>query len=327
MRRMKCAIGIAVVILSVPCLATAQQPVSAPKVGVLYSESPQANPTRSAAFHSRLRDLGYVEGKTITVHDRSAEGRLERLPDLARELVALKVDVIVATAVAASVAARQATSSIPIVMVNAGNPIGAGLIKSLARPGGNVTGTTSMLEELGSKQLELLRQVVPRASRVAILLNPTNAGARPTLQDATAAAVGLGFELISIEVSRSEDFEPAFAGILQAKADALFIVVEPLILMNRKRIIDFAAQARLPAVYSLSWPVRDGGLLSYGINLDVNFGSAAVYVDKILKGANPAELPVEQPTLFELVVNLKTAQALGLTIPPEILASADEVIE
>jgi putative ABC transport system substrate-binding protein len=162
---------------------------------------------------------------------------------------------------------------------------------------------------------------------VAIVLNPTNAGARPTLQDATTAADRLGIELISIEVSRSEDFEPAFAGILQANADALFIVAEPLILTNRKRIIDFAAQARLPAVYSLTGPVRDGGLLSYGINLDVNFGSAAVYVDKILKGANPAELPVEQPTTFELVVNLKTAQALGLTIPPEILARADEVIE
>jgi putative ABC transport system substrate-binding protein len=239
------------------------QSAKIPKIGVLWPGLPEANASRNAAFRDRLRDLGYVENKTVAIHDRFAEGQLERLPELARELVALKVDVIVAISVVPTVAARQATSSIPIVMVHAGNPIGSGLINSLAHPGGNVTGTTSMLPELGGKQLEILHEACPKVSRIAILLNPNNAGSPPTLQDAAAAAAVWGLELVPIEVSRAEDFEAAFTQIRDARVDGVLIVVESLTFTNRKRIIDFAAQAMLPTIYSISWPVRDGGLLSY----------------------------------------------------------------
>jgi putative tryptophan/tyrosine transport system substrate-binding protein len=279
------------------------------------------------AFLDRLRELGYIDGKTIQIHWRYAGGVLDRLPGLARELVALKVDVIVATAVAASTAAHEATARIPIVMVHAGNPVGAGLIKSLARPGGNVTGTTSMLPDLGGKQVELLHQVVPSARRIAFLSNPANAGTAPTLQSAADAAQRLGLELVVVDVVARQDFEPAFARIEQSQAEALLVAGEPMIDINREAVIALAARRRLPALYTLGDFVRDGGLMSYSTSFKVNLLRAADYVDKILKGASPAELPVEQPVGFEMLVNLKTARALNLELPASLLAVADEVIE
>ena len=281
----------------------------------------------NAAFLDRLRQLGYIDGKTIQIHWRYAGGVLDRLPGLARELVALKVDVIVTVAVAASLAARDATATIPIVMVHAGNPIGAGLIKSLSQPGGNVTGMTSMLPDLGSKQIERLHQLVPSARRIAFLSNPSNAGTAAWLRSAADAAERPGLEQVAVDVVAPQDFGPAFARIEQSQAEALLVGGEPLTLSNREAVIAFAARRRLPTLYTLGDFVRDGGLMSYSTNLNLQFPRAADYVDKILKGASPAELPVEQPVGFEMLVNLKTARALNLELPPSLLAIADEVIE
>jgi len=225
----------------------------------------------NAAFLDRLRQLGYIDGKTIQTHWRYAGGVLDRLPELARELVALKVDVIVAVAVAASLAARDATATIPIVMVHAGNPIGAGLIKSLSQPGGNVTGMTSMLPDLGSKQIERLHQMVPSARRIALLSNPSNAGTAPWLRSATDAAQRLGLELVAVDVVAPQDFGPAFAHIEQSQAEALLVGGEPLTLSNREAVIAFAARRRLPTLYSLGDFVRDGGLMSYSTNFNADF--------------------------------------------------------
>jgi putative ABC transport system substrate-binding protein len=313
---------------SLPLAARAQKD-GVRRIGMLVpvSEQDPRIVKYNAAFLDRLRQLGYIDGKTIQIHWRYAGGVLDRLPGLARELVALKVDVIVAGAVAASLAAREATTTIPIVMVHAGNPIGAGLIKSLSQPGGNVTGLTSILPDLGSKQIELLHQVVPSARRIAYLSNPSNAGTLPTLQGAADAAQLLGLELVLVDVVARQDFEPAFARMAQSQAEALLVMGEPLIITYREAVIAFAARQRLPALYTIGSFVRDGGLMSYSINFDVHYPRAAYYVDKILKGASPAELPVEQPVGFQMLVNLKTARALNLELPPSLLAVADEVIE
>jgi putative ABC transport system substrate-binding protein len=298
-------------------------------VGMLWA-NPEQDPRVvkiRAAFLNRLRELGYIEGKTIQIHERYAGGELDRLPGLARELVALKVDMIVAVAVAASLAAREATASIPIVMVHAGNPVGAGLIKSLSQPGGNVTGTTSMLPDLGSKQIGLLHEVVPSARRIALLSNPSNAGTAPWLRSAADATQLLGLELVRVDVVARQDFQPAFASIEQSQAEALLVGGEPLTLSNREAVIAFAARWRLPTLYTLGDFMRDGGLMSYSINVIADFFRAADYIDKILKGASPAELPVQQPVAFEMLVNLKTARALNLELPPSLLAVVDEVIE
>jgi putative ABC transport system substrate-binding protein len=311
-----------------PLAAHAQQ-AGLRRVGILWAGEEQypRNVKNRAAFLRRLRELGYVEGKTIQIQERYAEGVLDRLPGLARELVALNLDVIVAVAVAASTAAHEATVQIPIVMVHAGNPIGAGLIKSLARPGGNVTGTTSMLPDVGSKQMALLHQVVPSARRIALLSNPSNAGTLPTVQGAAEAAHLLGLELVLVDVVAWQDFEPAFARIAQSQTEALLVMGEPLTITHREAVIAFAAIQRLPVLYTIGSFVRDGGLMSYSINFDVHYPRAADYVDKILKGVSPTELPVEQPVGFELLVNLKTARALNLELQPSLLAIADEVIE
>lgn len=328
MNRRELVASIVGAILVHPVVTSAQSPSRASaQVGMLWAGSADSTAGSRAQFRARLRGLGYVEDKTLQVHERFADGRLELLPALARQLVDLKADVIVAIPLAATVAARQATGTIPIVMVYAGDPIGAGLIHSLARPGGNVTGTTSMLPDLGRKQLGLVSEILPQASRVAVLFNPTNAGSRATLHEARAVAAALNLTLISIEVSRAEDFSAASESILEAKADALLVLVEPVIGANRARTIEFADRARLPAVYSSADFVRQGGLLAYSNSIDNHINVAAIYTDKILKGAKPAELPVQQPTQFELVINLKAAKALGLTVPPSLLARADEVIE
>ena len=276
-------------------------------------------------FRARLRELGYVEGKSILIDDRYADGDSQRLDELARELVAARVDVIVASALAATVAARHASDTIPIVMVHAGNPVGAGLIASLSRPGGNVTGTTNV--PLGGKQVQLIREVVPRVAKLAVLANPTNAGATLILADIADAARSFGISVIVVEVSRTDDFPKAFAAIRSARPDALMVLVEPMIGGSRKQIVEFAAGSRLPAIYDFGGVARDGGLISYSPVFLDHYPLAADYVDKILKGAKPADLPVQQPAKFELLINLKTAKALGLAIPQSVLVRADEVIQ
>jgi putative ABC transport system substrate-binding protein len=307
--------------------AGAQQPSKIPRVGVLWFASSDDPVTgwSNARFRQRLVELGYVEGKTIRLDVRYAERDTQRLHELAREFVASEFDVIVAPAVAASIAVRQATSTIPIVMLHAGNPVGAGLIASLARPGGNVTGTSNIL--LGGKQVELLRYLVPRLAKLAVLVNPTNAGTASTLADLTAAARSFNVSVTVAEVSRVEDFPNAFSVMRNARPDGLFVMVEPLIGGQRAQVIEFATSVRLPMSSDNGDTTRAGGLMSYGPDFLDHYVMGAEYVDKILKGAKPADLPVQQPRKFELVINLKTAKALGLTIPQSLLLRADEVIQ
>jgi putative ABC transport system substrate-binding protein len=287
-------------------------------------DTPTALRNRSV-FRDRLAALGYVDGKNIVIEDHSAAGSTERLSDLARELAASKVDVIVAPAVTAARAARQATSTIPIVMVHAGDPVGAGLIASLARPGGNVTGTTNL--SYAGKQIGLVRELVPRATKLAILLNPSNANASRYVTDAMEAGRKSNLSITVAEVTRDKDFPNAFAMIRELRPDALLVMADPVMGERRVDVFAFAAGARLPASYDLPNMAREGGLIAYGPVLAEHYVMAAGYVDRILKGAKPADLPVEQPTRFELVINLKTAKALGLAIPQSILVRADEVVQ
>ncbi len=313
-------------LLVAPRLGRGQPKSKIPRIGFLWygsMDTPGALQNR-AVFRQRLAALGYVEGKSILIEDRSAEGNAERLRQLAREFAASKVDVIVAPAVTTSRAARQATSTIPIVMVHAGDPVGAGLIASLARPGGNVTGTTNL--SYSGKQIGLMRELVPRATKLVILLNPSNANAHRYVTDAMEAGRGFNLSVAVAEVARAEDVPNAFAMIREMRPDALLVMGDPLIGEYRAEVFAFAAGARLPASYDLPGMARDGGLIAYGPLLAEHYAMAAGYVDRILKGAKPADLPVEQPTRFELVVNMKTANALGLTIPQSVIARADEVI-
>ena len=302
------------------------QSARTPRVGLLWSaSSSDAFPRRHfALFRQRLRELGHVEGKTIVVDERFAEGSPQRLKELARELVDARMDVIVTPAVAATIAVRQATETIPIVMVHAGDPIGAGLIASLARPGGNVTGTANL--PLGGKHVELMREVVPRLTRLATLVNPTNAGARAFVARLTEAAGRAGIAVTLVEVSRPEDFAGAYAAIAKAGAEWLHVLDEPMISARRAEWVAFAASARLPLSSDSVETARLGGLLSYAPMLTEHYVLAASYVDKILKGAKPADLPVEEPTRYELIVNLRSARSLGLTIPQSVLLRAQEVI-
>jgi putative ABC transport system substrate-binding protein len=314
-------------LLAAPLLMHGQPRSGAARIGFLWFSSMDdpASLRYRAAFRQRLRELGYVEDKNIVIEERSADGHPERLDHLARDLVASKVDVMVSAAVAATSAARRATRTIPIVMVNAGDPVGAGLIASLARPGGNVTGSTNL--SFGAKQVELMHQLVPRAAKFAILLNPSNAGASRYIADATEAARSVNLSVAVVDVVRAEDFANAFATIREMRPDGLLVMTEPLIGGQRAQVIAFAKAARIPTSYDNANMVREGGLVSYGPLYVAHYVLAAGYVDNILKGRNPAELPVEQPTRFELVVNVKTAKALGLTLPPLLLQRADEVIQ
>jgi putative tryptophan/tyrosine transport system substrate-binding protein len=298
-----------------------------PRIGILWfgsMDTPSASQNR-LAFRQRLAALGYVEGKSIVVEERSAEGNMQRLGEVARELAASKVDIVVTPTVAASRAARQATSTIPIVMVHAGDPVGAGLIASLARPGGNVTGTTNL--SYAGKQVALVRELVPRAVKLAILQNPSNANATRYVTDAMESGRKFNLSIAVAEVTRVEDFPYAFTMIRDMRPDALLVMLDPLMGEHRTEVIAFAASARLPASYDIPSMAREGGLIAYGPLLIEHYVMAAGYVDRILKGAKPADLPVEQPTRFELVINLKTAKALGITIPQSVLVRADEVIE
>jgi len=276
-------------------------------------------------FRQRLATLGYVEGKNIVIEDRSAEGHADRLGELARELVASKIDIIVTPGVTASRAARQATGTIPIVMLHAGDPVGAGLIASLARPGGNVTGTTNL--SYGGKQVELVRELVPRAAKLVVLLNPSNANAHQFVTDAMEAGRKFNLSIAIAEVARAEDFPNAFAMIRDTRPDALVVMGDPFIGEHQAQVFAFAASARLPASYDITDLSRAGGLIAYGPILAEHYVMGAGYVDRILKGARPADLPVEQPRRFELVINMKTAKALGLTVPQSLILRADEVIQ
>jgi ABC-type uncharacterized transport system substrate-binding protein len=311
--------GLTLGILGAPLVVMAQLPKT-PRIGLLSVGSA----TTADDFRQGLRELGYVEGQNIVIEYRWAQGRLDRLPELANDLVRLKVDVIVSAGVAATRAAKQATSTISIVMSAATDPLGAGLISSLARPGGNITGS-AMLSELEAKRLELLTEALPNASRVVALYDPATS---PTvLREAEAAAERLKLRFNVVSVRTPEDLDSAFRKAKEWQAAALAVLASPLFSSQRVRIAELALVGRLPAIFSSRLYVEAGGLMSYGPDLRAAIRHAAVLVDKILKGAKPADLPVEQPTKFELVINLKTAKALGLTIPQSLLVRADEIIQ
>jgi putative ABC transport system substrate-binding protein len=308
-----------------PLAARGQPGGRLPIIGFLGATTPAAQSQWTAAFVQRLRELGWTEGRTIAIEYRWAEGRNERATEIAAEFVRLKVDAIV-TGGTASVAAKQATSVIPIVFTAAGDPVGIGLVASLARPGGNVTGLSNQQNDLAGKRLELLREVVPGLRRLAILVNIGNPVTALEMEEVQAAARTLGLDATTLEIRRAEDIAPAFEAI-KGRADALFVCSDPLTNTNRIRINTLALTARLPTTHGLREYVDAGGLMSYGPNFPDLYRRAADYVDKILRGTKPADIPVEQPTRFDLVVNLTTAKALGLTIPETFLVRADEVIE
>lgn len=317
----------AISIAAAPLAVHAQPPQKIPRVGVLVGAA-QGDTQVTEPFRQGLRELGYVEGRNIVVEHRFAEGRLERYPDLAAQLVRLEVDVIVAPGTAAAQAARKATSTIPIVLVTAGNPVGDGLIASFPRPGGNVTGLTmSVDQELGGKLVELLREAVPTVSRIAVLSNPLTAPHTAMMVTTKAAARALGLALHPVSARRPDEIDGAFAAMARARADGLVVFSDPLFVSARTRIADLARNGRLPAIYSDGYITEAGGLMSYGPSVPDLFRRAAGYVDRILKGTKPAELPVERPSKLELVVNLKTAKTLGLTIPSSVLLRVDRTIE
>jgi len=322
-------ITLALGLLLAPLLAAdAQQAGKVPRIGFLQTGSPSDTLPRLDAFRQGLRELGWVEGQNIVIDYRFAEGRFDRLPDLAAELVRLKVDIIVAVPTPAVTAAKKATETIPIVMIGVGDPVGTGLIASLARPGGNVTGLSfSVGVETFGKELELLKETVPRVRRVAILSNPANPVQPLQIREVNVAARSLGVQLQLLEARGPNEFDGAFAAMAKERVGALLIVADSMFFLHRTRLADLAARSRLPAAYGYGESVEAGGLMSYGPNVRDLYRRSATFVDKILKGAKPADLPVEQPTRFELVINLKTAKALGLTIPQSILLRADEVIQ
>ena len=319
--------GTGAVLLASPLAAGAQPAARVPRIGYLApSLSPEAS-RLIGAFRQGLRELGYVEGQNIALEFRSAEGSADRFPALAAELVALKVDVIVAGATLAALPAKQATGTIPIVFPIHTDPVGAGLVASLARPGGNVTGLSFSSEDLTGKRMELLKETIPGVTRIAVLWKSPNAAALVQLKAAEVAGRALAVSLQILEVRGAEDLEKALQAATQGSSGALLVVDDPFTFLLRKRIVGLAAKSHLPAMYGPKEFAIDGGLMSYGANLEDMFRRAATYVGKILKGAKPADLPVEQPTKFDFVINLKTAKALGLTIPPSVLGRADEVIQ
>jgi len=313
-----------------PLAASAQQAersITRPRVAFLGAESRSTNQHFFDAFRQGMMEHGYVDGQNVILEQRWAEGRSERFPELVSELIGLKVDVIVAVSLPAAFAAKNATSTLPIVFI-ASDPLGSGLVASLARPGGNLTGLSLFLgDEFSSKWLELLREAVPTASRVGVLSNPVNPASRHYVTVLRDAAQKLGVMLQLHAVSDPGELDRAFATLAAERADAVVVVIDPLTVRYRERIVGLALKNRLPAMYGFREFVDAGGLMAYGVNVPDLCRRAAVYVDKILRGANPSDLPVEQPTKFELIINAKTAKALGLTFPPTLLVSANEVIE
>jgi putative ABC transport system substrate-binding protein len=322
------SILIAVVLVAVAVVAEAQQPKKVPRIGFLTGDSLSAISDRREAFRQGLRGLGYVEEKNIVIDWRSTEGKADRRPALAAELVRLKLDVIVAVGSGDISAVKEATATIPIVMVQGGDAVGSGFVASLARPGGNITGLSTLRPELSGKRLELLKETVPRLSRVAFLTTPTEQDYTQIQKEVELAAAALGVKLQYLEVRESKDIKTGFREASKGRADAvLFRVAGPFVTSQRPQIAELAVKSRLPVIYERAAEVEAGGLMSYGVNNSDMYRRAATYVDKILKGAKPADLPVEQPTKFEFIINLKAAKQIGLTIPPNVLVRADRVIK
>ena len=325
-------VTLALSLLAAPPAAEAQQAKKVHRIGILLIGSREAPVTRALfdAFRQGLRERGYVEGQNIVIEYRSAQGKIERFPDLVAELVRLKVDLIFTGNTPAARAAKEATNTIPIVVAAMADPVGDGLIASLARPGGNITGSTFLGPELVPKRLELLKEAVPGASRVAVLWHPGVYGERTMrdmVKETEVAAQTLGVQLQLLEARGPNDFDRAFSAMSTGRAGALIVFPSPMFYNEHRRIVDLAAKSRLPAIYAFREAVEAGGLMAYGASIPDLFRRAATFVDKILKGRKPADLPVEQPTRFELVINMKTAKALGLTFPPSILVRADQVIQ
>jgi ABC-type uncharacterized transport system substrate-binding protein len=316
---------LALVLLAVPLAAEAQPPAKIARIGYLESGAPGTPLVE--AFRQGLRDLGWIEGQSIAVEVRAAEGKYDRLPELAAELVRLKVDVIFASSTPAALAAKRATTTIPIVIGRVADPVGSGLVTTLARPGGNITGWTHQGIELRVKYLDLVKEAVPEATRIGVLWNPANPIHGPSLKSMEATAEALKVELHPVGARDPHEMEGAFAALAQKRVQALTVFQDGMFLAQGPLIIALAARSRTPTMYGLTDLVRTGGLMGYGVNLPGMYRHGASYVDRILKGAKPADLPIEQPTKFEFVINLKTAKALGLTIPPSVLARADEVIQ
>ena len=314
-------------LLAASFASRAQQPVRVWRIGFLSRGARPSDGALPAALRQALEELGYVDGTSVSYVGRWADARRDRLPGLAAELVGLKVDLIVAFGGSPAEAAKAASSTIPIVIVNAGDPVGTGLIASLARPGGNVSGISDQATELSAKRLELLKEAIPSATRVAVLWNADDRAMTLRYQEIEKAAGVLGVTIRPLGVREPDDFDVAFAAMTKERPDALLLVTDALTNLNRKRVVDFAAAHRVPAMYEFGYLVREGGLMSYGPDLNDSYRRAAVYVDRILKGAKPGELAVEQPNRYYLLVNLKTARALGLTIPQSLLLRADEVIQ
>jgi putative tryptophan/tyrosine transport system substrate-binding protein len=310
-----------------PLAARAQQPRRIPRVGFMGNSTAALEANLVGPFRDGLRELGYQEGRNIVIEYRWAEGEYERFPALVAELLAVPVDVIVTAGTPATLAVKYATSTVPLVMIAVGDPVGTGIVPSLGRPGGNITGLSSIAPDLEGKRLELLREVIPKLSHVALFLNPLNPFHTVSMQQAFAAAQALGIKLQALEVRTSEELDGAFAAIIRAKPDALLILADRIFLHNRQRMMDFATEHRLPSVNAYRELIEVGGLMSYGPSYEDMHRRAADYVDKILKGAKAGDLPVEQPTKFTLILNLKSARTLGIDVPPMLLARADEVIE
>jgi putative tryptophan/tyrosine transport system substrate-binding protein len=325
--RRKLIVALGASALAAPFRIRAQQVKKSVVVGILGGQDqPSAEPVLSA-FKQGLQELGYVEGKNLTLQLRFADGKLERVPGLATELVSLKVDIIVSFGTVTTIALQKATSTIPIVMANTFDPVGNGLVKTLARPGGNITGLSSLAVDIGGKYLEMLLSVAPKLSRVAVLLNPGNQSNPLFLKSIQSAALKTNAKILPLEARTAPEIENAFSAMTQGNAGAVIVARDGFFLQQARQIADLALKNRLPSISEQSENAEAGGLMSYGVNQREQFRRAATYVDKILKGAKPADLPVEQPAKFELVINRKTAKALGLTIPQPLLISADRVIE
>ena len=314
-------------LLAAPLAAEAQQAGKVWRIGYLDQGSADRNKPYLEAFQQGLRDLGWVAGKNVVFEARFAEGKTDRLPALAAELVRLKVELIATSSTPAALAAKQATTTIPIVMGFAADPVGSGIVRSLARPGGNITGWTHQGLELRAKYLELLKEAVPEATRFGVLWNPANPVHQSSMEVIEAAARRLKVDLYPVGVREPKDLESAFSSLAAKRAEALVVYPDGMFQSQTSLIVTLAAQRRFPAIYGIRAYIDAGGLMTYGTNLSDMFRLGASFADKILKGAKPADLPVEQPTKFELVINLKTAKALGLTIPPSLLARADQVIQ
>lgn len=325
--RRKLVLALGAGVLAGAGVVRAQAPATIRRVGLLSPSSPSDATLWYQAFRQALRDLGWVEGKNISFEYRYAEGRQDRFSDLAADLVRLEVDVIVAFATTESLAAQKATRIIPIVMAAGGDPVAIGLVESLARPGGNVTGLSQMIAELGGTRLALLKEIVPKLSRVAVLWSPQSASSTLYWKDLQLPARQAGLQLHSMEVRTPDELDKAFEDATRARAEALVVTGAPVITANQKRIVDLAAKSRLPSISQTSEFADAGGLVAYGPDRVDLYRRAAAYVDKILRGAKPGDLPIEQPTKFELVLNLKTAKVLGVTIPPSVRFRADRVIE